>query len=168
MSLPSGDLMKLTNKKQLAKAPFLFFQSHPDDYKQIQNNYKQAQIQSAENKLLHRVFFDEANVKIIQSMLVRRTYDKSGNKYLIGPQNPEHIRLNMDTIWSQYEYDNTKSIQQQILELDNLIVDKLATMILSYLSIQNKYMNDAFGSRQLIDLPKFTINSKTLPSLQQF
>jgi hypothetical protein len=91
---------------------------------------------------LNQAYFSPANVQIIQNLLRRQVYDRSGGEVLIDPQSTDQLLIIMRAMYYQYGRNQPTDIPEQIAELNQIVADWCVPRILSEASFHRTYLYD--------------------------
>ena len=64
--------------------------------------YRDALTGTWTDTLLSKMFFSEANIKIIQNAIKKGVYDRSNKQFIIGEQNCDELKIIMRSIYLQH------------------------------------------------------------------
>ena len=164
MSLPKGVADNAWNRTNLMKAPFIVFQSHPDDYQKMSC---QSLKNVHEESVLTKVFFHPKNIDLVQKLIITEVFRRTNGEYLIEKQNMEDLQVVMRSIFIQHAKHWPYKIKEQISELNYLVADEVVPNIISEIKAYFGYLERAFGQREIMDRGISVSNKglKTLPSV---
>ena len=145
-------------------------------YEKIQTKNKSTGYRNAvegilEDNLLSNVYFSSGNVQILQNGLRAGVYEMSGNKkIIIPPQNIDHLKIIMRSIYLQYaEHREDISITKQVEELNRLVLDYVIPTVYNETMGYLKYIEDQSTLVQPLEMPKLVDRDyKTLELKQWF
>lgn len=159
MSLPKGSLNGVGD---LTKTPFIMFQSHVDDYRQLSQSVQGGKGQS----MLSKVFYHKKNIDLIQKQIINKVLKETNGEYLIERQSDADLEIVMRSIFIQNARHRPDNIPDQIRELNNLVVDDIVPGIISEIQGYFGYLERTFGTMQIMDRPTNVSNAgkKTLPA----
>lgn len=163
MSLPKGTI---NNEINIAKTPFLLFQSHKDDYYNMsQNSVSGIQVET----ILSKVFFSPQNVDLLQKQIIMEVFRRTNGEYLIQKQDEKDLQVVMRSIYLQHARHTPNDVRGQIRELNNIATDDIVPNIVSAVNGYYGYLERAFEPRQVMDLPVNTSSAgtRTLPSVSK-
>lgn len=156
MSLPQGKADQFINQCDIMGAPFLIFQSHPDDYRKISD--KTVTNDTSCDYILQKVYYDPKNINLIQKSIIREVYIKSNKKYLIDRQSDQDLLVVMRWVFLEYARHLPTNIREQIQELNNRVVNEVVPDIISGLDSHYSYLNSVFGVRNIME---YSINTSS-------
>jgi len=145
-------------------------------YEKIQTKNKSTGYRNAvegilEDNLLSNVYFSSGNVQILQNGLRAGVYEMSGSKkIIIPPQNIDHLKIIMRSIYLQYaEHREDNSITKQVEELNRLVLDYVIPKVYNETMGYLKYIEDQSTLVQPLEMPKLIDRDfKTLEWKQWF
>lgn len=131
-----------------------------------------------DHTLLSQVFFQPANIKLIQKQLIKQVYLDTDRAYLIEEQDPDDILQVMHQVFAQHakslpmitDKSTVRSeIPNQIRTLNSIVVSETVPNIISELTMYDSYLERAFGQIEPMNRPRnvSSAGSKILPSLTQ-
>lgn len=164
MSLPKGTIKKSMSNEEIMKTPFVFFQSHQDDYYNMSHDSLRG---VQKESVLSKEFFHPKNVDLIQRQIIKEVFNRTKGEYLIEKQNESDLQIVMRSIFFQKAKHYPNYIKQQVKELNYLVVDEVVPGIVSEIQMYMGYLDRAFGQIRPIDRPQNVSNTgtKTLPSV---
>ena len=95
-----------------------------------------------EDNVLSNVYFSNANMKIIHNAIRRNVYDKSHQKYLIGEQDNDVLRIIMRGMFFLNGKHLPTNITKQVEDLNKHVVDYSVKQILGEIDGYIKYKRD--------------------------
>ena len=105
-------------------------------------SYDEALTGTLECSFLSKAFFSKENMQIIQNSIRASVYEISNKQHVIAQQDIVNLKIIMRAIYLQYTRNNKSNITQQITDLNNIIVEKCVSKILTELDAYIKYKND--------------------------
>lgn len=106
-----------------------------------------------EESQLSRVFFSAENVQILQNGLRAGVHRMSNNEIVLPPQNIDHLKIIMRSIFLQFSEFNTNSIRDQVTKLNQIVVDDIVPRLFGEAMGYLKYLEDKSCIRQPLSLP---------------
>lgn len=88
---------------------------------------------------LSNLFFSCNNIDVLQDGLRYRVYKESGNKFVIGRQSDQDLKIIMRSIYLQYGKNLNKNIVEQVKELNGKVLDWAVPEVLSNVKQYDKY-----------------------------
>jgi len=76
-----------------------------------------------EANVIAQVYFSAGNIQILQNGLRAGVYKKSGDKFVIAPQNIDTLKIIMRSIYLQYAEHAETDIKGQVERLNKLVLD---------------------------------------------
>ena len=111
-------------------------------------------------RLLGSLFFRQSNVDILQDTLIRETYVKSGNKFIIKKQKQGHLINAMQKQFIRYGQYLPCQLKEQIEQLNRRVIKSIIPGIISnciaHYNVEKKYGKNQLG---LMDRPERTFNN---------
>lgn len=161
----------------IEKTPFLFFQAHNQDLEnfkvnntytgdqEIQNSSKVPLTNTIGSKL-SAIYFSEKNVKLLQKMLIKYVFDKTGGAYLIQDQDPKDLMLWMHANFQNKSLNLPYDIPYQIKRLNWLTIDDIGPGVVSSILQNEGYLHDKFSAINPLPVPVYesSAGSRTIPS----
>lgn len=128
-----------TETSSLEKYPGFSYEKTAEDNFQndmLRGNWEKDSLSSA--------FFSSKNVNVIQNLIRRTVYEKSKSKgYVIDDQSVDELKIIMRAMFLQYaRHSGSVSIQAQINDLNNRVVDWSVPHILSAVDHYFYYLKD--------------------------
>tara|TARA_B100001142_G_C14188671_1_gene599074 strand:- start:478 stop:975 length:498 start_codon:yes stop_codon:yes gene_type:complete len=138
----------------------LFDRIHIDD----KSSFRDAMIGNWTDSLLSKAFFSGENIQIIQNGIRAGVYERSNNRFIIGLQDIDIIKVVMRSIFLQHSANMQTHITQQISALNKLVLDYLVPNAYSGIISYVNYKRDVSSLAVPMDLPikASTDNKKTL------
>ena len=84
-------------------------------------------------------FFSSKNIEHIQQLIKYNVYTQSGNKHIIGRQDPNNLKIVMKSIYLQYGKNLNTNVQEQVNTLNNYVLDYCVPNILSNIEMHLLY-----------------------------
>ena len=146
-----------TNKRNQFE---LFDRIHIDD----KSSFRDAMIGNWTDSLLSKAFFSAENIQIIQNGIRAGVYEQSKNRFVIGLQDVDIIKVVMRSIFLQHSANMQTHITEQISALNKLVLDYLVPNAYSGIISYVNYKRDVSSLAVPMDLPikANTDNKKTL------
>uniref|UniRef100_A0A6C0LMN4 Minor capsid protein P8 central region domain-containing protein n=1 Tax=viral metagenome TaxID=1070528 RepID=A0A6C0LMN4_9ZZZZ len=92
---------------------------------------------------LASAFFSRSNVIVIQNLIRKQVYEKSGpKKYIIDDQSVDELTIIMRTMYLQYAQNLPYGVADQIHSLNTLVANWSVPHIMSAVDHYNYYLND--------------------------
>lgn len=91
---------------------------------------------------LSNLFFSCNNIDVLQDGLRYRVYKDSGNKYIIGRQSDQDMKVIMRSIYLQYGRNLDTDVVGQVRELNGRVLDWAVPEVLSNVKQYDKYKKD--------------------------
>ena len=107
-------------------------------------------------------YFSKENIDLIQKIIKKKVFLYSNNKYNIGQQNEDALKMNMRNIYFQFSKNLPDNISEQVNELNEILTNKLVPEIISEATAYIKYKRDISTLAMPIDRPKSTYSNNTL------
>jgi hypothetical protein len=104
--------------------------------------YRDALTGSWEDTTLSRLYFSAQNIEIIQNGLRAGVYNMSGGKYVIAPQNVDHLKIIMRGIYLDNCKNSKEDIKGQIQTLNQLVLDYCIHYVFNETVAYIKYLRD--------------------------
>ncbi len=138
----------------------LFDRIHIDD----KSSFRDAMIGNWTDSLLSKAFFSGENIQIIQNGIRAGVYERSNNRFVIGLQDTDIIKVVMRSIFLQHSANMQTHITEQISALNQLVLDYLVPNAYSGIISYVNYKRDVSSLAVPMDLPikASTDNKKTL------
>ena len=104
--------------------------------------YRDAMTGFWENTPMSDLFFSAANIQMIQNGIRAGVYQKSDGKYVIPPQNIDHLKIIMRVLY----LDNCKNLKEditgQIRDINKLVLDYCVPFVYGETVAYIKYLRD--------------------------
>ena len=104
--------------------------------------YREALTGNWESNNLAIAFFSKKNVQMVQNGIRAGVYERSGKKYLIGPQNTDSLKIIMRSVFLQHSKNLETNISEQIAQLNQIVYDYAVPQILGEATGYIKYKRD--------------------------
>lgn len=104
--------------------------------------YRDAMTGFRENTVLSRLFFSEDNLQIIQNGLRAGVYRMSSNEYIVAPQNVDHLKVIMRTLYFEHCRNLKEDITGQIRDLNKHVLDYCVPFVYNETVAYLKYLRD--------------------------
>jgi len=120
------DLEKYNGRVNLFDSPSPDVQFKMQERLAVKNKtteYREALDGIWESNLLAQVYFSASNIQIVQNGLRAGVYKKSENRFVIGPQNIDTLKIIMRSIYLQYAEHRADDVTGQVERLNQLVLD---------------------------------------------
>ena len=160
----SGTVRKKLTFNDIASSSFLLLQEHPSNYKDMVETVMRG-VQASDP--LSKKFFSNENIQMVQKMIIKAIYVKSGGKFQIQEQDENDLLVVMRGVFFNEAKFLPNRILEQVIELDRKVVEQTVPGIMSNIKQQFSYIKDITKPRDLLDLPVNVSvkGTKTLPSI---
>jgi len=113
---------------------------------------------------LTELFFSATNINALQEGIRYKVYTQSNNKYIIGRQSDQELKIIMRSIYLQYGKNLDTDCIGQTRELNKRVLDAAVPEILSNLYQYETYKRDASTLPMPLEIPSLlsTKGTKTL------
>ena len=91
---------------------------------------------------LNEVFFSEANIEKIQKDIQEQVFRMSGNKYQIGPQDEQQLKIIMRSYYLMYSKNNGNAVAEELADLNSRVVGYSAAKVYSEVDFHQFYISD--------------------------
>jgi hypothetical protein len=91
---------------------------------------------------LNEVFFSESNLAKLQADIQEQVYRMSGNKYRIGNQDEQQLKLIMRSYYLMYAKNNDNTVAQELSDLNSRVIGYSAAKIYSEVDFHQFYISD--------------------------
>ena len=125
-----------------------------DKNKTVKSSFRDALKGVKEENTLSVTFFSKENQQIIQNGLRSGVYKMSGNKYVIGEQSYDNIRLIMQDAYYEHAVNSPDNISGQIETINQHIFDKYVPKLYGEVEGYIKYKEDVSTIKQPINYAK--------------
>ena len=125
-------------------------------------SYRQALTGNWENNIVSNAFFSAANIQIIQNGIRAGVYKLSNQRFLIGPQDLDTLKIIMRSIFLQHSLNDTNNVTKQIEGLNKLVMNYSVPQIIGEAEGYVKFKNDVSTMAMPMDRPTSTYSSNTL------
>ncbi len=88
-------------------------------------------------------YFSKNNIQKIQNGIMQGVYTKSNNKFKIGYQDEDTLKIIMRSIYLQYSVNRPTEIQEQIKCLNNMVLDYCVEQVYNDAKTYIQYLYDA-------------------------
>ena len=139
---------------------FLMYDKIPLENKAT--DYKKSLTGSWSHNNLSLAFFSAENIQILQNSIRSGVYNLSKNRYLIGEQNEDTLKIIMRSIFLQNATNNCNNITQQISELNKIVSDYCVPKLLGEAEGYIKYKNDVSTLAVPMNRPVSTFHNNVL------
>ncbi len=106
-------------------------------------SYKDAMQGNWTDSPLSKAFFSKQNFQIIQNGLRAGVYKMSNNRFVIGQQSCDNLKMIMRSIFLQHSANMPDNIPEQINGLNNLVLEYSIPKLFSEATAYLKYKHDA-------------------------
>lgn len=125
-------------------------------------SYRQALTGNWENNMVSNVFFSAENIQIIQNGIRAGVYKLSNQRFLIGQQDLDTLKIIMRSIFLQHSLNDNKNVTQQVEGLNKLVINYSVPQIIGEAEGYVKFKNDVSTMAMPMDRPTSTYASNTL------
>lgn len=114
---------------------------------------------------IYKALIHPKNVRFLQNQIISKVWYDSDKKYKISPQNKKDLLKIVKSVYDTYGDSNNIS-KSHILQLDKMIVNRIANDISTNLESNERFMNKLYGPNVVLDYPMNTskFGSKILPT----
>lgn len=91
---------------------------------------------------LNEIFFSEANIEVIQKGIQDQVQRMSGNKYTIGPQDEQQVKLIMRSYYLMYSQNNNAMVSDELADLNSRAIGYAAAKVFSEVDFHQFYLKD--------------------------
>ena len=109
-------------------------------------------------------FFSKSNINILQNHIRYQVYRKMDK--VIDNQSELDLKIIMTSIYETYGKNQSENIKDQVSELNNIVIDKSVTNIITNLKQYLGYVIDKSSLPMPMDRPSYNINSEQNKSLR--
>ncbi len=109
-----------------------------------------------ENNLIAKLFFSAENIQIIQNGLRAGVYKMSNDQLVIPPQNIDHLKIIMRSMYLQHAEHRPTEITKQIEALNNRVLEYVVPTIYKEAMGYLKYVEDQSSLVVPLELPQHT------------
>lgn len=88
-------------------------------------------------------YFSKNNIQKIQNGIIQGVYTKSNNKFKIGYQDEDTLKIIMRSIYLQYSVNRPTQIQEQIQSLNNMVLEYCIEQVYNDAKTYIQYLYDA-------------------------
>ena len=110
---------------------------------------------------LSQVFFSNSNKQRLQAEIIQSVYDESKGNYKIGPQSTTELEIIMRSIFMQYSIHQPDSIEEQVLDLNQKMLEYCVPNILTNIKQFVGYQKTIDTLPGVMDHPQNMSNSGT-------
>lgn len=107
-----------------------------------------------------KVYFNPNNIATIQSGIINKVYQISEGQYSIGRQNEQQLLIIMRSIYLQFSKNREYDIQSQINELNTMVIEECARIIIPNIQQQKGYIDDITSGIKITPWPQ-NVSGKT-------
>jgi hypothetical protein len=125
-------------------------------------NYGEALTGSWDSNILSTAYFSSENIRILQNGIRAGVYNKSRQRFSIGDQNNDTLKIIMRSIFLTHAVNVPTNITQQIEELNKLVINYCVPQLLGECEGYIKYKDDVSSLVVPIDRPVSTYHNNTL------
>ena len=115
---------------------------HMTDYKQDKNYNAQAIKNIHVQNPLNDLFFSDKNIEALQHGIRYTVYINSCQKWVIGNQSEDELKIVMRSIYLQYGKNQPFNILEQVKELNGKVLEYAVERVMNELSMNVKYRSD--------------------------
>jgi hypothetical protein len=91
---------------------------------------------------LNEVFFSESNLAKLQADIQEQVYRMSGNKYRIGNQDEQQLKIIMRSYYLMYAKNNDNAVADELADLNSRVVGYSAAKVYSEVDFHQFYISD--------------------------
>lgn len=91
---------------------------------------------------LNELFFSQGNIETIQKGIQDQVYRMSGNKYQVGPQDEQQIKIIMRSYYLMYSENNAAQIKEELDSLNSRVIGYAAARVYSEVDFHQFYLKD--------------------------
>jgi hypothetical protein len=91
---------------------------------------------------LNELFFSKGNIETIQKGVQEQVYRMSGNKYHVGPQDEQQIKIVMRSYYLMYSENNASQIKEELDSLNSRVIGYAAAKVYSEVDFHQFYLKD--------------------------
>jgi hypothetical protein len=126
------------------------------------SNYNDALKGNWNKNTLSIAFFSAENIQILQNALRAGVYKSSKNRFLIGIQNEDTLKIIMRSVYLQNSRNQSENITEQISALNKIVTDYCVPKLLGEAEGYLKFKNDVSTLAVPMTRPISTYSSNTL------
>tara|TARA_B100000902_G_C27122235_1_gene819260 strand:- start:106 stop:606 length:501 start_codon:yes stop_codon:yes gene_type:complete len=117
------------------------------------SRYQDALVGNWQETPLSNAFFSKENMVILQNGIRAGVYAKSENKYVIGLQDCDTLRIVMRSIFLQYSANMSTQLTEQLEGLNKMVLDYCIPQVYGELEGYIKYREDVSSLPTPLSLP---------------
>jgi hypothetical protein len=106
------------------------------------SGFKDAMKGNHEKNVLNEAFFSKENIRIIQNGIKVGVYERSHQRFVIGDQDEDNLKIIMRSIYLQNARNLPTSIRHQISELNNKVLEYCVHNVYGEAVSYMKYKHD--------------------------
>jgi hypothetical protein len=91
---------------------------------------------------LHRIFFSQKNIDLIQKMIIHSVYDQTFGSSVISNQSEEEIRVIMRAIYLQFAKECPKNQEREIRKLNVKVLESSVPIILDNIQMHKRHVEN--------------------------
>jgi len=91
---------------------------------------------------LNEIFFSQGNIETIQKGIQEQVNRMSGNKYQIGPQDEQQVKIIMRSYYLMYSENNTAQIKEELDDLNGRVIGYASAKVYSEVDFHQFYLKD--------------------------
>ncbi len=130
-------------------------ESHTTEYREALNG-------QFEPNMVSTLYFSKENIKTIHHSIMYGVYKRSNQKYRIGYQNEDTLKIIMRSIFLQHSNNNPNNVKQQIEKLNDRVVKYCVEQIFNEAEGYIKFKSDVSNLAQPMDHPLSTYHTNNL------
>jgi hypothetical protein len=108
------------------------------------------------NTPLSSAFFSATNIHDLQIQIQHGVYIKSNKQLVIALQDEDQLKIIMRSIYLQYSKHDNQSIEEQVLQLNQLVLSYCIPQVYGEALSYKKYLYDASTMYKPMDRPVLT------------
>ena len=117
------------------------------------SGFKDAMKGNQERNVLNETFFCKENIRIIQNGIKAGVYERSHQRFVIGDQDEDNLKIIMRSIYLQYAEHKPDHITEQVERLNKYVLEYAVPNVYNELIGYLKYCRDQSTLVTPIDLP---------------
>ena len=126
------------------------------------SNYYNATKYMFQPNELTKKYFSNKNIELVHQNIKKKVYFIINNKYIIDNQDIVTLKTIMRSIFLQYSSMNTKDIDNDINNINNMVIDYCSKNIVSEITTYFKYKQDISTIATPLENPIYLQNDNTL------
>ena len=91
---------------------------------------------------LNELFFSDENIETIQKGIQQQVYAMSGNKYRIGNQDVQQVKIIMRSYYLMYSQSNASRVSEELSELNGRVIGYASAKVYSEVDFHQFYLQD--------------------------